>query len=278
MSVGVGSAIGALLVYLNNKQTHSFIAVRRSSSLLFSPGNFKAIYQRIYEHLNDQYEERGQLEAGEEILTVKPNVFAQIGVIDFDGVRKMWTSHIVPQLRRCVTGDHLANTTDNSVVSIEKALFFVIESAVFCDIGSGVGNVCLQLLAETNCRKVVGVEVIPSRHRAATTAFAKALSYFPENFSGKQAIFIQDDFVNCARRMVEENVNVIFTHSWMFDDELMKRLTELVVSLPALLCVVTSRPLHENLLVGSQMKLVSYVHLTADWNDEAPFFIYRKIT
>ncbi|ESL10554.1 hypothetical protein TRSC58_01712 [Trypanosoma rangeli SC58] len=224
---------------------------------------------RIFEHISQRYDELGQLEAGEEHLTVMSNVFAQIGTLDVDGIRKMWTSVVIPQLRVSMSGQALSNCIENLATKLE-------ENTVFCDVGSGIGNVCLQILAETRCKKVIGVEVIPSRCHNAVIALENAKRYFPEYFAGKNAIFINDDFVNCVSRLTEERVNVIFAHSWMFDDDLMLKFTEVVTAVPTVLCVVTSRRLADRALQGSPLKVVSQIHLTADWNDQAPFYVYTK--
>ncbi|RNE99954.1 histone-lysine N-methyltransferase [Trypanosoma rangeli] len=225
--------------------------------------------ERIFEHISERYDELGQLEVGEEHLTVMSNVFAQIGTLDVDGIRKLWTSVVIPQLRISMNGQTLSNCIENLTMKLE-------ENTVFCDIGSGIGNVCLQILAETRCKKVMGVEIIPSRCRSAVIALANAKRYYPEYFAGKNAIFLNDDFVNCVSRLTEERVNVIFVHSWMFDDDLMLKLTEVVTAVPTVLCVVTSRKLADRALQGSLLKLVSQIHLTADWNDHAPFYVYTK--
>ncbi|EKG03325.1 hypothetical protein TCSYLVIO_005633 [Trypanosoma cruzi] len=266
---GIGFALGYGLPALNNVRKHSFKAINEPIHLLTPPADFRSMYHRIFEHISERYDELGQMEIGEEHITVMQNVFAQIGTLDFDGIRKMWTSVIIPQLRSSISGGALVNDSQNLPTKIE-------ESVVFCDIGSGVGNVCLQILAETHCKKVVGVEVIPSRFRSAKTALANAKLYYPEYFDGKDAIFFNDDFVNCVSCLKEQQVNVVFAHSWMFDDELMAKLTELVTSVPTVLCVVTSRRLTEKVLQISPIKLVSQVYLTADWNEQAPFYVYTK--
>ncbi|RNE95991.1 histone-lysine N-methyltransferase [Trypanosoma conorhini] len=269
IACGSGCALGYGLTALNNMRKHSFTALNEPIRLNAPSADFRTMYEHIFEHISDHYDELGQLEVGEEHLTVMQNVFAQIGTLDVDGIRKMWTSVVIPQLRSSMNGESLSNYIENSSLKLE-------ENTVFCDIGSGVGNVCLQILAETRCKKVVGVEVIPSRCRSAVLALANAKNYYPEHFAGKDAVFLNDDLVNCVSRLTEERVNVIFAHSWMFDDDLMLKLTELVTSVPTVLCVVTSRRLAETALQSSPLKLVSQVHLTADWNEQAPFYVYSK--
>ena len=227
--------------------------------------------QVIYTHINPLYDELGQLELGEEELTVAPNVFAQIGVIDTDGVRSMWRSVVLPFARPLSR----LEAPPTSMAGHDDA------GVVFCDLGSGVGNVCMQVLAETGCRKAVGIEVIPSRHHRATEAWMRGVRFFPAVFEGKSCVFKQEDLTTSASTLIKEGVSVVFVHSWMFDDDLMGELTKLVASVPTVGCVITSRPLNDAILESvtretNRRPLVQHrlLHFSADWNDSAPFHVY----
>ncbi|EPY27069.1 histone-lysine N-methyltransferase, H3 lysine-79 specific [Strigomonas culicis] len=180
----------------------------------------------------------------------------------------MWTKEIVPSIKNSIQKELLAasNTSDTNVES----------EIVFCDIGSGVGNICLQVLAETNCKKTVGVEIIPSRHKAAQTAFANAQKMFPSIYRGKNALWVEKDLVQCASTLKKEGVNVLFSHSWMFDDDLMRQFTKVITEVPSIACVITSRKLDNHLLQSTPLKLHSLAHFSADWNDKAPFYVYTR--
>ena len=201
-------------------------------------------------------------------------------------------------------------------------------SLVFCDIGSGVGNVCLQVLGEVPaCPKVIGIEIIPSRHKNAQIAFENAQKYFPTYFGApsttisnrrrapwhlrKSASFYEVDLVNCAQTLRDEKVGVVFSHSWMFDDDLMKKFANVVNNVskpvlvtaptpaatpaddagavvakqyklpPSLWCVITSRPFvdtvtGEPLLDTSRWELHSERQFSADWNPNSHFFMYTR--
>eukprot|EP00164_Ancoracysta_twista_P010244 GFYU01015396.1.p1 GENE.GFYU01015396.1~~GFYU01015396.1.p1 ORF type:complete len:318 (-),score=32.74 GFYU01015396.1:29-982(-) len=203
-------------------------------------------------------------------------------------------------------------------------------SLVFCDIGSGVGNVCLQVLGEVPvCPKVIGIEIIPSRHKNALIAFDNAQKYFPTYFGApnttipnrrrapwhlrKSAAFYEVDLVNCAQTLRDEKVGIVFSHSWMFDDDLMKKFAHVVNSVskpvvvsapvpttktsaedatvavatrqyklpPSLWCVITSRPFvdtetGEPLLDASRWELHSERQFSADWNPNSHFFMYTR--
>lgn len=222
----------------------------------------------LYKHLSEDYENRGELEIGEESITVQPTVFAQIGIIDVNGIRQMWTKAVIPCLRAVQSSDFLKSSGE-SQADLEREV-------VFCDIGSGVGNVCLQVLAETNCTKSVGVEIIPSRIAAAEKASEEAKKLFSDIFSTKQAIWLKEDLVHSASSLKSEGVNVLFTHSWMFDDALMTKLTEVIAQVPTIECVITSRKLDEKVLQSTPLQLKTLMFLSADWNDEAPFYVYGR--
>ncbi|KPI89513.1 hypothetical protein ABL78_1389 [Leptomonas seymouri] len=271
-TVAVGVAAGAVgggsLAYMNHLRHHSITANFKPIGLTAPPPNFSSMQPLLYRHLTEEYENRGELEPGEESITVQPNVFAQIGIIDVNGIRQMWTKAIVPCLQNAHKAE-LLNSSGESQADLEAKV-------VFCDIGSGVGNVCLQVLAETNCHKSVGVEIIPSRIAAAEEAFKEAKRLFSNIFSGKQTVWLREDLVQCASKLREENVNVLFTHSWMFDDILMTKLTEVIAEVPTIECVVTSRKLDDKILANTALRQKTLMFFSADWNDEAPFYVYGR--
>lgn len=265
----IGIITGGTVTYINHLRHHSMRAQYVPFGLTPPPVNYdKDVRPIIFKDITEDYDTLGQIERGEEALTVKPNVFAQIGVLDVDGVRTMWNAVVVPNVRQHKESVAFADS------AVSKAA--VEDGIVFCDIGSGVGNICLQVLAETHCTKTVGVEVIPSRVRAAQKAMANAQEYFPELFGNKRAVWLQEDLVESAAALKAENVNVVFTHSWMFDDELMTKLTKVIAEVPSIECVVTSRKLDDKVLAGTALKLATFTHFTADWNDQAPFYVYSK--
>ncbi|AYU82167.1 conserved hypothetical protein [Leishmania infantum JPCM5] len=253
---------------MNYLRHHSIAANYRPLGLTSPPPNFAVMQPLLYKHLSEEYESRGELELGEESITVQPNVFAQIGIIDVNGVRQMWTKAIIPALLDGRKRE-LLESEGESQADLEASI-------VFCDIGSGVGNVCLQVLSETKCPKSVGVEIIPSRIRAAEEASKRAKLLYSDIFSKKEVVWVQGDLVKCAARLKEEGVTVLFTHSWMFDDDLMTKLTNVIAQVPSIQCVVTSRKLDEKVLASTTLRQRTLMHFNADWNDEAPFYVYGK--
>lgn len=268
IGLGCGVTLGGVAAYVSYLRRRTLPAKFLEVGLTAPPANFSVMSPILYQNMSPDYVERGELALGEEGLTVHPNVFAQIGVVDVNGVRRMWFNSIIDSLRQ--NRQTLLNESALSNASLE-------EGTVFCDIGSGVGNVCLQVLAETHCHKTVGVEIIPSRIREAEKASERAKTIYPEIFEKKEALWVKEDLVNCADVLNKEGVNVLFTHSWMFDDKLMTKLTEVITKVPSIECVVTSRKLDEKALGDFPLYLSAKKHYSADWNDEAPFFVYNRV-
>lgn len=266
--VAFGAVGGGTIAYINHLRHHSITANFRPIGLTAPPPNFSTMQPLLYRHLSEEYENRGELDIGEESITVQPTVFAQIGIIDVNGIRQMWAKAIIPCLRGAQDSDVLKSSGE-AQADLEREV-------VFCDIGSGVGNVCMQVLAETKCLKSVGVEIIPSRIAAAEEASVQAKKLFSDVFSGKQAIWLKEDLVDSAASLKKEGVNVLFTHSWMFDDALMTKLTEVIAEVPTIECVITSRKLDNQVLARTPLQLKTLMFFSADWNDEAPFYVYGR--
>lgn len=266
-----GAGIGACLTFYNDgyhsAECHHDVAKPAvlGRPLVTVRRQFHTMKDKIYSHITDRYNELGQIALGEEHLTVQEHVFSQIGVIDEDGIRSMW---------RMVLLDTQQQMPRHGIVS--ETASQRRETPVFCDLGSGVGNVCLQILAETTCSTAVGVEIIPSRHQAAEKAMENAKKFFPEVFEGKSALFALRDVVGCEDLLNEQKVSVLFTHSWMFDDDLMRKVSEVVKKVPTLKMVITSRPLVDGIIAGSPLTQHKVVHFSADWNDRAPFHVYMR--
>lgn len=203
----------------------------------------------IYAAIPQSYDDLGQLELGEEHITVQQHVFAQIGVVTPSGVLKMIHD------------------------------FAIGADDVFCDLGSGVGNICMQIIADSPCKRVSGVEIIPSRNRYAERAFAEGRRLFPELFGAAHAAFLLGDVATCDGFLNKEKVTVLFTHSHMFDDDLMLKVADVVRKTPSLRVVITSRALpgFDDVSDASvQLRPRGTVTFEADWNDKSPFFVYER--
>jgi hypothetical protein len=206
---------------------------------------YRAMEEAIFGNLkNSEYADLGFVDRKEVQLTVAPHAFTQYGVIEHDGIDTMV--------------DDVFLTADD----------------VFVDVGSGIGNVLLQVLAVSPCSHVVGVELLPSRQAAAHAAEAKARELFPKVFTPtKKCSWIDGDVVAKFDALKAIEPTVIFTHSWMFDADLLAKLGAQWATLPKLRAVVTSRPMEGLDKAGWEHEECTYA---ADWNPAAPFHVYRR--
>lgn len=224
-----------------------------------TPPRYEDVEAIIYRDMPEEYNELGQVDPKEVKLTVAPNAFTQIGVLLPDGVRKL-----VSDVGLTLGGTGLS------------------EHDVFADIGSGVGNICIQVLLETPCKRTVGVELLPSRQEHAERAFANAKREFPQVFEGKAADWPLCDLVKAGPPLVDAGTSVVFTHSWMFDDALMLKLGDVLNDVPTLQAVVTSRPIPNLLHCDDgcerkhQLRFHTRTSYSADWNPESPFHVYTS--
>lgn len=215
--------------------------------------------------LPTEYEDRGHLQVGEEALTVQPTVFAQMGVLEptTDGFASLFGS--------------VHDTTPTRRASSDVSWRTLHADDKFCDLGSGVGNVCLQALLDTPCRRAIGIEIIPSRAEYSRVAFRRAAEKFcPDALKGKSFVAYEFDITKCGALLNLQRVTVVFVHSWMFDDALMDAMATQLAKVSSLRLVVSSRPLSVPTLSrkGGHWTSAGTVAARADWNAEAPFHVY----
>lgn len=93
-------------------------------------------------------------------------------------------------------------------------------SDVFYDLGSGIGNVCTQVFAQTPVRKCVGIEQNPRRHAKAT----------PRSEPGRSLQF------RCANFAHEDisDATVLFMDSVMFSGDTLTMLEHKALACPRL--------------------------------------------
>ena len=198
------------------------------------------------------YEECGQVSRDEVDLTVGAHAFTQIGILEKEGVRALVKELGGPDGRAFARDD------------------------VFVDVGSGVGNIALQVFTETDVRRSIGVELLPSRHKWAEFASGLTRVFFAQLFEGGRDIeFVQSDFTDARCDTVFRDATIVFSHSWMFDAELMRKFGDRVVKDgTGVKYVISSRTVPQ--LEAAASWSSKLVHLQADWNADAPFYIYER--
>lgn len=89
------------------------------------------------------------------------------------------------------------------------------ESDIFLDIGSGSGKVVLHIAIKTIIQTLIGVEIVPQRHRYS--------KYIQNKISvDKSVFFIEKDVLNFDISMA----TIIYMNNVTFDDDLIKKIYE----------------------------------------------------
>ena len=99
------------------------------------------------------------------------------------------TSHMPPH-----NSDHVYDTYGTiEPMGVRKVLDVVNigPSDVFYDLGSGIGNVVVQVFKETNARKCVGIEIDANRHADALKYSASDVEQ-AEYRKGREMVFLKD--------------------------------------------------------------------------------------
>lgn len=193
---------------------------------------------------DEEYQQLGMVRRDEVEKTVLPNAYCQMGIITPAGVRSLLS--LIGNL----------SATD-----------------VFLDIGCAHGNVVMQILSETPVKIARGVDILPSRIKWAETAQAMSRIFLPSlYYNNRDVEFITGDIAEVGEQALR-NCSVVFAHSWMFSPDLLSILGRQLVDRDSVRVVVTSREIQE---LNNTSWSKEYVELEADWNEKAPFFIYRR--
>lgn len=242
---------------------------------------YESVAEAAYSILNkdEEYNNLGQVALNEVAMTVLPNAYTQIGILLPDGVRELFDIDVLPE-----TQEDEGKPSEKIVRNGDRVLPRPLnDNDVFIDIGSGVGNINLQVFCETAVKKSIGIELLPSRNAYADLAKTICALFFSDLFSdGKRELeFITADFVDKENETVKNAFNeatVIFSHSWMFPEELMVKFGERILNDgPKIDLVISSRAVPQlNGDVSNSTWIMSKAELQADWNEKSPFFIYHR--
>lgn len=259
-----GVATAATAVSLSTAFCHSDDSSPRDRPSYFR--NYEEVAASAYSVLSadEDYNNLGQVSRDEVGLTVLPNAYTQIGVLLPEGVRHLFEI------------DSYKATRGNAP-TLPRSLS---DRDVLIDVGSGVGNVNLQVFCETPVKKSIGIELLPSRNAYAEFAKTVCALFYSDLFcEGKRDLeFITADFAVDDNKAVVKAFNeatVIFSHSWMFPEELMVKFGDRIIKDgPNVDLVITSRPIPQ--FGSASAWQTSQAELQADWNEKSPFYIYYR--
>ena len=153
--------------------------------------------------------------------------------------------------------------------SMDKLLkkFKFKDDDYFYDLGSGVGKFIIYASLNSNIKKAVGVELSKSRHEEASTAFNRALEYFP-NLKGK-CDFLNEDILNAN---IKKHA-VIYTCSTAFSVKFMKEIIDKLSSIKNSFFLISLQELPKN----NVFKLDEIMKLDMTWVRKTPVYIYKKL-
>jgi hypothetical protein len=237
---------------------------------------YESVAASAYAVLNrdEDYNNLGQVSRDEVAMTVLPNAYTQIGVLLPSGVRELFNIEIDEEEQETKSSKSKSSTATSLL--LPRALN---ENDVFVDIGSGVGNINLQVFCETPVKKSIGIELLPSRNAYADLARTICALFFSDLFGvdgTRELEFITGDFADKKNKEIKSAFNeatVIFSHSWMFPEELMVKFGERVLEdAPNVDLIISSRQVPQL----DERWIVSRIELQADWNEKSPFFVYQK--
>ncbi len=136
---------------------------------------------------------------------------------------------------------------------------------VFYDLGSGIGKVVLQVAMTCDIRRVVGIEMAPGRHRAATEILARARG---ENLlQVRDCELIQGNFLE--RSLAD--ATVIYSCSTAFSETFMRRLVRKLGGLKPGLRFASSRAL----LSTGPFEQLDRLVLDMSWKRRSPIYVYQ---
>jgi H3 lysine-79-specific histone-lysine N-methyltransferase len=161
------------------------------------------------------------------------------------------------------------------------------------DLGSGVGNVVLQVRLQTGAR-AYGCEVEPARHRVAELFeqdVARRMAKYPEQFADSQASKLRtaDAFNDKESRREVQDADFIIYNSLAFTPDLLERLRECVLPnlKPGAALVSSQRVVRGKKTAREKMLKALEVEeskekslgIEASWTDKPiEFWIYRRLS
>ncbi|HBS47960.1 TPA: hypothetical protein DEO28_02920 [Candidatus Dependentiae bacterium] len=139
---------------------------------------------------------------------------------------------------------------------------------IFCDLGCGIGKVCVQVRLTTPVKKSIGIELSESRVKQAqeikTLLERKQLI---SNKGGKILKFYKQNILEADLK----DVTVVFMCSTCFSEDLMKKITKKLSSCKKGLKVVTLKQLPAN----KQFVLQQEKNLAMSWSSASPVYFYK---
>jgi len=141
------------------------------------------------------------------------------------------------------------------------------ESDVFCDLGSGVGKVVLQVAMAVSLKKCIGVELVESRCRSAKTVLRTAQGQ--GLIKAKRVSFRCESFLDSNI----SDATVVYMCSTCYSTNLMRRIVRKIKGIKKRpVTVVTLRQFDRN---HRGFQFIRNVKLDASWSSNVEAAIYK---
>ncbi|XP_065572444.1 histone-lysine N-methyltransferase, H3 lysine-79 specific-like isoform X3 [Artemia franciscana] len=141
-----------------------------------------------------------------------------------------------------------------------------LESDTFVDLGSGVGQVVLQMAAATGCKRCVGIEKadVPARYaEVMIPSFIKWMKWWGKKYGEFQ--LIKGDFLHESRRELLVTSSIVFVNNFAFGPAVDHKLKELFADLRDGTRIVSSKafcPLNFRITDRTLSDIGTIMHVT----------------
>lgn len=144
----------------------------------------------------------------------------------------------------------------------------IIPSDVFYDLGSGIGKLNIQVFLTTPVKKVVGIELSPTRFKYAHDIQEK-LKKEGAIKNSRILSFLKEDITQADL----SDATIIYMCSTCFSDELMKKLLDKLSKLKKGLKVITLKKFPENKVFN----LIKSYTLPMTWSTNTTVYLYKLL-
>jgi len=142
-----------------------------------------------------------------------------------------------PQVAITETYGEILYPSVNKLIS----LILLTTQDVFVDLGSGKGQVVIQVFLNSVVKEVYGIELLPKLHTRAITACERLQSELPDFFHGSRKIsFLSGSFLDIPFT----TATVVFINSTCFTQSLLNELGQRIENTPSIHTVLSLRPLN----------------------------------
>ena len=148
------------------------------------------------------------------------------------------------------------------------ALISLTEQDIFVDLGSGKGQVVIQVFLNSVIKEAYGIELLPELHNRAIAAAERLQSDVPNLFHVSRKIsFLSGSFLDIPFT----TATVTFINSTCFTQSLLNELGQLIENTPSIHTVLSLRPMN----TLKRLAFKEAIRIECSW-DSALCYMYTK--